>query len=139
VEHLPAILAFALMETMFGQPTWRDLRKAAGPAFRLGTELTSTDAATHADLFLANRENLVRWMDEFAVSLASLRRALDEEESQELAERLGNALEERQQWLLDQERGQWQEGPRAEMPSRGSLLEGLLGGFWRRKREGEER
>jgi prephenate dehydrogenase len=138
VEHLPAILALALVETVSRQPIWRDLRQVAGPAFEISTHLVAADPAAHRDMYLSNRDNIVRWIDVFTASLTSIRQALVENRSEELVGRFGDALSERGKWLQDRASGQWQEGPRPEMPTRASMLEGLFGTFWRRKPKTEE-
>jgi prephenate dehydrogenase len=133
VEHLPAVLALALLETMIHQPTWRELRKVAGPAFGRATQLALTDPAPLSDVCFSNRDNIVRWIDAFSASLASIRRSLADNQAEELGERFRNAQEARSKWLVDQTEGQWNEGPRAEMPSRATMFEGLFGTFWRKK------
>jgi prephenate dehydrogenase len=133
VDHLPALLDLALMEMVVGQPTWRELRKMAGPSFELGTGLVSTDPAIYAGLCQSNRDNVLRWIDAFSNALDSVRGALVEDEPDVLAERFLAALVERQKWLADRSTGLWQEGPRTEMPERPSLIDSFLGTFWRRK------
>jgi prephenate dehydrogenase len=135
VDHLPAVVALALLETAVDQPTWRELRKVAGSSFEIATRPALSDAAY---LAASNRENLVRWIDTFSASLASIRQALLDDEEQDLLERFGTALEERSKWQRDRAVGDWEEGPRQELPKRPGLLESLLGGFWgrtARKRE----
>jgi prephenate dehydrogenase len=133
VEHLPAILALALLETMIQQPTWRELRKVAGPTFGRSTQLAMTDPAPLSDVCVSNRENVVRWIDAFSASLASVRKCLVDNQPEELNERFRAALEERNKWIVDQTAGQWNEGPRPEMPSRATMLEGLFGTLWRKR------
>lgn len=132
VDHLPGLLALAMIEMATGQSTWRELRKMAGSAFEASTRPVGGDAAAQAAVYHENRENLVRWLDAFAASLGEVRRMVAEE-SAELSERLKHAETERQQWLADWQAGNWVEGPRTEMPERPGLLEGFFGGFMRRQ------
>ena len=136
VDHLPGLVALALLEMTTGQPTWRELRKMAGPAFEVATRAGSGDGASQAAVYHANRENLLRWLDSLSGTLREVRRMVAED-STELAEHLTKAEAERQSWLADWQVGRWQEGPGTEMPERPGLLEGFLGGFIRRpdKRE----
>jgi prephenate dehydrogenase len=138
VEHLPGILALAMMETAINQPTWRELRKVAGPAFDASTHLLMSDAATQGDLYLSNRDNLLRWIDAYSASLASIRQTLAANQPAALSKRFTNALEERGKWLRDRAGGQWQEGPTSEMPPRQSMLDGMLGSFWRKRPKKEQ-
>jgi prephenate dehydrogenase len=138
VEHLPAILALALVETVSRQPIWRDLRQVAGPAFEISTHLVAADPAAHSAMCLSNRDNIVRWIDVFTASLTSIRQALVENRSEELAGRFGDALAERGKWLQDRASGQRHEDLPPEMPTRAGMLEGLFGTFWRRKPKTKE-
>lgn len=133
VDHLPMLLALAMVETLIRQPAWRELRKVAGPALEASTQLLTPSSVEHSDLYVLNKENVVRWIDELSASLDSIRGTLVEEETEALAERFLNAQEERQKWLADHAAGEWYEGPRTEMPPRMSIMDSLVGTFWRRK------
>ncbi|MDD3824688.1 MAG: prephenate dehydrogenase [Anaerolineae bacterium] len=135
VEHLPRILALALLEMAVQQPSWRELRRVAGSAFESSTRMGEGDAASLSLLSISNRENLLRWIDTYSEVLASLRLALaeGEGEGEALTERIKKAGEERQKWLADQAQGQWQDGPATEMPPRPSLFDAFLGSFWRKR------
>ena len=133
VEHLPALLSLAMLETVIDQPAWRELRKVAGPAFESSTQLVTANSVAHSDLSVLNRENVVRWIDAMSASLSSLREVLSEGEVDPLDDRLLHALEERLKWLHDRGEAMWYEGPDTEMPTRTSLTDALLGSFWRRK------
>ena len=134
VEHLPAILALALLEMTTSQPTWRELRKVAGPSFEASTHLASADPAAYDELYAANRDNVLRWMDAFSASWASIRQALAENQFEELPKRFERALQERNKWLHDRAEGLWTDGPRTELPDKPSLLDTFLGGYWRKDR-----
>lgn len=138
VDHVPMVLAQAMVETMIRQPTWRELRKMAGPAFATSTQLIAPSSAASGDLVALNKDNVVRWIDEFSASLDSIRRMLVEEETEALANGFLTAQGERQKWLADRATGEWYEGPRPEMPPRVSFMDSLLGTFWRRKPEKDE-
>ncbi len=137
VEHLPTVLALAMLEVVIYQPAWRELRKVAGPAFEAGTQLVTLNSVAHSDLYVLNRDNLVRWIDQLSASLNSIRQTLEEDQAEALLERFQHALEGRQKWLLDRSEGQWFEGPRTEMPARMSVMDSLFGSFWRRKPKAE--
>lgn len=133
VDHLPVLLALAMLEALIRQPAWRELRKVAGPAFDTSTRLITPSSVAHSDVYILNKENVVRWIDELLASLNSIRGTLLEEETEALAERFLNAQEERQKWLADHAAGEWHEGPRTEMPPRMSVIDSLFGTLWRRK------
>jgi prephenate dehydrogenase len=132
VDHLPGLVALALLETVIQQPAWRELRKVAGPAFAAATRLGPGGVAPQAQLYLSNRDNLLRWIDTFSATLASLRQALAEDQAEDLDRRLLQAEQERQKWLAERQEGQWHEGPKVEIP-KPSMLDSFFGTFWRRE------
>jgi prephenate dehydrogenase len=138
VEHLPAILALALTESVADQPTWRELRKVAGASLEAGTRLAATDPIALGEVSAANRANLMRWIDTYIGTLSSIRTALETGEAEGMVERFHRASKERAKWIHDWTGGDWFEGPRTEMPSRSSLLDSLVGTFWRRQPRKED-
>jgi prephenate dehydrogenase len=133
VDHLPVLLALTTMETMISQPAWRELRKVAGPAFEASTDLVSVPSAAQSDLYLLNKSNLLRWIDNYSASLQSIRELLVQDQAEELMGRFGRAVQEWNHWMADRSEGQWMEGPRTEMPERPSMMDTFFGTFWRRK------
>lgn len=133
VEHLPVLLSLGLLDTVIHQPAWRELRKVAGPTFDTSTKLVADGAATNSDLFILNKDNILRWIDVLSASLASIRELVDQEDAEALSGRFAAALEERQRWLADRTEGEWYEGPRTEMPQKVNMLDTFFGTFWRRK------
>jgi len=128
VDHLPAISALALLEMAIGQPSWNEMRKVAGPPLELGTHLASTDPSSYGDLLMANRDNLVRWIDALSANLASLRQALAEGTQEALAERFVKASAERDRWLNDRATGRLLETvPDSQMPSKAEMFDAFLG------------
>jgi prephenate dehydrogenase len=138
VSHLPPLLGLALLETAMGQPTWRELRKVAGTSFESNTHLPFSDVAGYSELCVSNRDNILRWLDAFSASLASIRRTLAEEGSEALEKRFDEVLEERSRWLQDRAEGRWQEDSGQVVPERISLTDSLLGTFWRRRPKRDE-
>jgi prephenate dehydrogenase len=138
VDHLPAITALALLEMAIGQPSWNEVRKMAGQSFELATHLASTDPSSYSDLAVANRDNLVRWIDALSASLASLRRALAEGSQEALAERLTKAVAERDRWLNDRATGQLLETAQgSQMPGKAEMFDAFLGSGLRKALTGE--
>jgi prephenate dehydrogenase len=133
MDHLPAILALTMLDMAIRQPAWRELRKVGGPAFEVASQLVTPDSAAHSDLYLLNRDNLVRWIDQLAAALDSMRQILDGNEAEALAARFQQAIQERQKWLAERSTGEWHDGPQAEIPPRIGLFDQMFGTFWRRK------
>jgi prephenate dehydrogenase len=133
VDQLPSIMALALLDAVASQPSWRELRKVAGAAFETGTYLAFDDPTAYSDLFVTNRDNVVRWIDALTASLASVRRALMEDGSEALADRFEALMEERNRWLLDRAQGQWEGQTGPELPKPNLLVDTFLGGLWRKR------
>jgi prephenate dehydrogenase len=133
VEHLPALLSLGMLDTVIHQPAWRELRKVAGPSFDASTQMVTIDAAANSELYMLNKDNILRWLDVLSASLGSIRELVEQEDAEALASRFEAAFLERQKWLGDRTEGEWYEGPRTEMPQRVNLLDSLVGTFWRRK------
>ena len=133
VEHLPALLSLGMLDTVIHQPAWRELRKVAGPSFDASTQMVTADSAASSELYMLNKDNILRWLDVLSASLGSIRELVEQEDAEALAGRFENAFMERQKWLADRTEGEWYEGPRSDMPERANLLDTFLGTFWRRK------
>jgi prephenate dehydrogenase len=140
VEHLPPLLALTLLEMASQQPTWRELRKLAGPSFEIGTRLASEGPSGYSDLLLSNRDNILRWIDAFSSSLSSMRQALMDGEPEPLAQRFEAALAERSKWLRDREDGRWADLPGVEMPEKSRMLtSAFFGGLWRKRQKKDKK
>ncbi len=137
VEHLPAFLAFALLQAIIPSPSWREMRKVAGPTFELATRLTMSDPRAEAHLSVSNRDNLLRWIDEFSCALGSLREQLARQQSEELGKRFAELQIQRNEWLASRGLGHWDYPVEQKLPERPGLLEGLIGGGLRKKLRGD--
>jgi prephenate dehydrogenase len=139
VDQLPSLLALTLLDTVVEQPAWRELRKMAGASFETGTNLTSNDPAAYSALFLSNRDNVLRWIDSFSASLASMRQTLAAGEQKPLTECFKTLIEERNRWLHDREQGVWETTAVGEMPPKPNVLADMfLGGLGRKRPKKED-
>lgn len=59
VSHLPHLLAFALMNSIAGQPQGKDFLSLAGPGFRDFTRIAASDPHVWRDILISNREELL--------------------------------------------------------------------------------
>ncbi len=133
VDHLPSLVALALLDTVVDQPAWREMRKVAGPSFELMTRSALVDPDAQSELSVANRDNLVRWLDALTASLASIRQSLVDEEVETLAVAFDQAHVARAEWTRLRGSGYWDERGQAELPAKANLMDSFLGSFWRRK------
>ncbi|HEX6606200.1 MAG TPA: prephenate dehydrogenase [Chloroflexia bacterium] len=76
VHDLPVLTSFALMRVLSESPAWRDMGPLAGAAFREASRMASSDPlAVRAEL-VANRDNLLNWIDRYEATLQDLRELL---------------------------------------------------------------
>ena len=76
VSHLPHLLAFALMNSIAGQPQGADYLSLAGPGFRDFTRIAASDSKIWRDILLANREELLAQSKVFQQTLQSLEKLI---------------------------------------------------------------
>ncbi len=150
IHDLPVLASFALMQVLGTSPSWRDMSPLAGAAFREATRMTSTDPlATRADL-VANRDNLVGWIDRYITGLMELRDQLAASDPADLergtAQELGAVLiaarNIRTGWLnpnaalTPTERA---EQETLRQAGGGGVLRSMLGGFLADRLPGKDR
>jgi prephenate dehydrogenase len=107
VEHLPAALGVALLNTLAGQNSWREIRKMTGNLFEQVSAGVVGETDALKDDFLSNRENLLHWLDRYIDQLRQLRTLLADADKDETAllQMLDQALVERYNWQVDYEKG----------------------------------
>ncbi len=122
VEHLPTALGVTLVSALAHQGAWREIRKVAGPKFEHATAGAAGTTDGVVEEMLANRQNLLRWLDTYLTQLTELRAMLAEEDQKEaLIEWVDRALVERYNWQVDYEQRRFNdpltEPARVEAPS----------------------
>ncbi len=129
VEHLPAVLTAVLLDVTSRTPTWREMRRLAGVAYRDSTRLTSEDATENRQVCLINRENLVRWIGICQEELEAWKKALMTQDTEALDDWFQQGIEARAGWLRAAQSSDWDAAaPRTvEMRSAGSFFSQLLG------------
>lgn len=129
VEHLPALMAGALLSATSGSSGWNDLRKLAGVQFYSSTLLAAGEAGPAVRAAAANREHVTRWLDLLIAELTAWRQQLaDDTGDTALIEALESGLTARHTWLRAQASGVWEETvPMAEIPGTGAMLGQLIG------------
>ncbi len=136
MDQLPPVLALALLDAVTQRPTWRELRKVAGAAFESGTYLTTSDPKAYSELFLMNSENMIRWINDLISSLISIRETISTGDGEILAERFGALIEQRDKWMVDRAKGDWDTDPSMTMPAKPNLLvDTFLGGLGRKRQK----
>jgi len=99
VEHLPLMLATALLMTTMQAPSWRDLQRLSGSTFRRATQFPSADPAINRSISLANGENISRWIDPYIDSLRELQQKLAAADDETWEELFTELMDSRARWL----------------------------------------
>jgi prephenate dehydrogenase len=128
---LPELIATALINAVMDQPGWDEGRKLAGRVFTLATSpiLGLEGEKSVAQAAIANRENVVRVIDNLMAELAHLRTAIQNEDADELQKRVQDAQENREIWIGQRKVNNWVsvDSPPSNLPTPGDVLGRLVG------------
>jgi prephenate dehydrogenase len=127
VDHLPAVLAGALLESTTGSNSWRDMRRLAGVQYENTTQFASETPAIFRDACLHNRENVVHWIDAFIATLHDWRETIDSGDGDRLEVAFQQAMDGRLQWLQQRHTKRWDDTGRQEIPKPPGFLHSLFG------------
>lgn len=81
LDHVPYLLAAAMLATIGASAAWRDLKLLADPAFRHLQQLLSARPADFYQTCLLNRQPVLSWLDRLLSVLGEMRRELADEGS----------------------------------------------------------
>ncbi len=84
VSHLPHAVAFALIDALVEMSNDVDLFKYPGGGFKDFTRIAASDPIMWRDIFLENRENVLKAMDVYSSSLSKLRTLIESGDENEL-------------------------------------------------------
>jgi len=100
VSHLPHLIAFALMNSIAGQPLGKDFLSLAGPGFRDFSRIAASDPTLWRDVMLSNREELLNQSRMFQRNLQSLELMITSSNADALLEQIENASAMRANWSM---------------------------------------
>lgn len=83
-SHLPHLLAFNLVDSLARRDESLEIFRYAAGGFRDFTRIAGSDPIMWHDIFLANRDAVLRQLDSFRADLDALREAVDGRDSEEL-------------------------------------------------------
>jgi len=101
VSHLPHLLAFALMNALTEQQRSKELLALAGPGFRDFSRIAASDPKVWRDIFLTNRDELLRQSRAFQAALQAFEALLTSGNAPALEARIAQASTARSQWRLN--------------------------------------
>ncbi len=130
VEQLPSLMAAALMSATSDSAGWQDMRKLAANQFFASTLMVARSGKEAVAAPLANRDNVIHWLDALVAELTSYRDQLAAGETDELVARIDRGLAEGYRWLNATYTGNWDAAPNqmTEVPSAGSSLREMFFG-----------
>ncbi len=89
VSHLPHAVAFALVDTLRAMSNENiDLFKYPGAGFKDFTRIAASDPVMWRDIFIANKDNMLKAIEHFKRSLEKLENLIKEEKREDLKEYL---------------------------------------------------
>ncbi|MGM0769574.1 MAG: bifunctional prephenate dehydrogenase/3-phosphoshikimate 1-carboxyvinyltransferase [Pseudomonadota bacterium] len=80
-SHLPHLIAFSLVDTLAGEDENLDIFRYAAGGFRDFTRIAASDPVMWHDIFLSNRDAVLRGIDHFTHDLDQLRTAIANQDS----------------------------------------------------------
>ncbi|MGH8119090.1 MAG: prephenate dehydrogenase [Gammaproteobacteria bacterium] len=94
-SHLPHLLAYALVDCLAGMSERDEIFRFAAGGFADFTRIASSDPQMWHDICFANRKQLLRVLDNFDGYLGKIRKAIEQEDSDELLKIFTRAKETR--------------------------------------------
>ena len=80
-SHLPHLIAFSLVDTLAGEDENLEIFRYAAGGFRDFTRIAASDPVMWHDIFLSNRDAVLRVIDHFSRDLDRLRTAIADQDS----------------------------------------------------------
>lgn len=135
---MPAVISNAIFNTAYKQNSWRETAKLGGKVFFQMTRPEHSGAVDPSpEMMLQNRENTVRMLNEFILSLKEYRDALQNNDEASLRNLLENTKEKREKWFDAYVAKEWRHeaSEKHEQMSAGEIFgQMFLGGLSRRKK-----
>jgi prephenate dehydrogenase len=129
---LPGLSAAAMVETVMNQPGWSDIRKLAGKSFSMALlPLEGEEAGALSGAVMSNRENTLRVLDEYILTLTSFRKDIEEENLKGLSTRLEESRRRRAEWKSERAQGDWLsvESRQPDLPTVPGIWKQQIGGL----------
>ncbi len=101
VSHLPHLIAFALMNAIFGQARGAEFLSLAGPGFRDFTRIAASDPKVWRDILLSNREELLAQSRLFQSQLHALEEMISGGDAPALERLIEQASMTRAHWSMN--------------------------------------
>jgi prephenate dehydrogenase len=100
VSHLPHLIAFAIMNSIVGQPQGEGFLSLAGPGFRDFTRIAASAPEVWRDILLSNRDELLEQSRLFQSSLQALEHLISTNNAEALEASVRRASTSRANWSM---------------------------------------
>ena len=100
ISHLPHMAAFALMHSILQQNDAADILALAGSGFRDFSRIAASDPAIWRDIFLCNRDEMLRQTDMLVQALQTFATCIANNDAQRLQNLIAQASQARSQWHM---------------------------------------
>ncbi len=139
-EGIPALLGLASFYTASQAAGWVDSQRVTNPSFgRLTHHLYDTHPDDLRDLFLQNRDSMLRQTDELLITLKALREIIAQNDQDSLEEALSTAADSYNTWINRRANNKWDDSKEEGGTSfSGNIMSGLMGGFLSKKLSGNK-
>lgn len=139
-EGIPALIGLASFYTASQAPGWVDSQRVTNPSFgRMTHHLYDTHPDDIRDLFLQNRDSMLRQTDELLITLKALREIIATNDQDSLEEALSTAADSYNTWINRRANGKWDDSKDDSGSSfSGNIMSGLMGGFLSKKLSGNK-
>jgi prephenate dehydrogenase len=130
-QYVPQLLAATLLNITTGQPGWREVRKLVNAPYMIPASATMMipEAASASAEWIAEKDNLIRYIDLTIQELGEIRGELASEDVESLTERITIAKESYLSLIKQRSSGEvFDRGePEVYIPSSGETIKRLLG------------
>jgi prephenate dehydrogenase len=103
VSHLPHVIAFALVSMLAKRPEARTLLGFSGGGLRDTVRIAGSSPEMWRDICIANRDALLKLLDDYAKELELARGAIENADADALETMFERARDARQRWLLKEQ------------------------------------
>ena len=137
VHALPKFASAALVNATMNQPGWHEARKLAGASYAQSTKSVQylDEADSYGQMALANRDNMVRVLDNLITELYKVRQSISENKADAVKDFLGQAKDNQISWQQERVKANWSTETKPELPTSRDFMGQLFGLRKRKKKE----
>jgi prephenate dehydrogenase len=126
-HYLPQIMSVGLLNATVGQSGWQEARRFAGRSYAMSTAPIDDDPIEALEQALLNNPAAATHVLNTAIgALTHLRDAIHKGDREDLEKRLHLASEDRENWLRERQRAEWDEASKPETASVGDTFKRIF-------------